>query len=255
MDNVLSSKLLTGIHFPWSCSFKGPLYVTFSFSLSDHLTTTVFVFLPKLEVFYQLNPDVFEGEINFSDLMVFCVLGEIVKLIVNLTESRITRKMALWAWHCGIILITLIDVLRPIMTVGRTVPPGLSKKEKAGWALRGAHHSVSWQFIRVTSCLKLLLAWLPHGDGLSLDIEAKRNAFSLELLFWEWGGGLSHLAFHVPSYPSRLSQAMFMGFLPQSIAQNSSSLLGTVNQTRVEEDANSLLLRGWIQCSTNSSFC
>lgn len=46
--------------------------------------------------------------------------GKMVRLIVNLKESRITREMALRAGQYGIILMTLIDVPRSIMTVGRT---------------------------------------------------------------------------------------------------------------------------------------
>lgn len=58
--------------------------------------------------------------------------GEMVRLIVNLAESRITREMALWAGQCRIILMTLIDVPRPIMTVGRTRPrlPGHIRMRK-----------------------------------------------------------------------------------------------------------------------------
>lgn len=84
--------------------------------------------------------------------------GEVVRLIVNLTESRITREMALWAGQCRIILMTLIDVPRcsNIMTVGRTRQrlPGHIRMRK-----QAEHYDVLMAlFPAVTSCLKLLLA-------------------------------------------------------------------------------------------------
>lgn len=82
--------------------------------------------------------------------------GEMVRLIVNLAESRITREMALWAGQCRIILMTLIDVPRPIMTVGRTRQrlPGHIRMRK-----QAEHYDVLIAlFPAVTRCLKLLLA-------------------------------------------------------------------------------------------------
>lgn len=49
-------------------------------------------------MFDQLKAELFQHEINFfCSKAKFCMPGEMVRLIVNLTESRITRETAPWA--------------------------------------------------------------------------------------------------------------------------------------------------------------